>query len=118
MVTRRHRLGMPIGSVGGRHHHNDAPRLPRREAMIRMVTEVSPQTSNRPWRRALLWGIGLSLAGRLVALALGLLLWETDQAPAGPDYREPHELDVAPVMGPITGWATGTWQRHDTLLYL
>lgn len=83
-----------------------------------MRTETSSEVNTRPWRRALLWGIGLTIAGRVVALGLGLMLWQTDQIPAGPDYAEPHELETAPVMGSISGWTTGVWQRHDTLLYL
>jgi Gpi18-like mannosyltransferase len=83
-----------------------------------MRTETSSEVNTRPWRRALLWGIGLTIAGRVVALGLGLMLWQPDQIPAGPDYVEPHELEAAPVMGSISGWTTGVWQRHDTLLYL
>ena len=83
-----------------------------------MVTETSTTTSARPWRRALLWGLGLCLVGRLVALGFGLLLWESDQIPAEPDYATLSELDPVPVTGPLSGWTTGNWQRHDTLLYL
>ena len=83
-----------------------------------MSTEAPSHTPTRSWRRALLWGIGLTVTARLVALALGLVLWETDQVPPGPDYAEPHVLDAAPVIGPVSGWTTGMWQRHDTLLYL
>jgi len=33
----------------------------------------------------MLWALGLILVGRLVALGLGFMLWETDQIPAEPD---------------------------------
>ncbi len=65
-----------------------------------------------------MWGIGLCLAGRLFALGFGLLLWENDRIPAEPDYAPLTELDPEPVMGPLSGWTTGLWQRHDTLHYL
>lgn len=83
-----------------------------------MATTATTTTSTRPWRRALLWGLGLCLLGRLVALGFGLMLWETDQIPAGPDYATLGELDPEPRMGSLEGWTVGLWQRHDTLLYL
>lgn len=83
-----------------------------------MATTVSTPVSTRPWRRALLWGAALVLVARLVALGLGLMLWETDQIPEGPDYATLSERNPDPVMGAISGWTYGNWQRHDTLSYL
>lgn len=83
-----------------------------------MTATAPAPTATRPWRRALLWGLGLVLVGRLAALGLGLLLWETDQIPSGPDYATLGELDPEPRMGALEGWTVGNWLRHDTLLYL
>ena len=83
-----------------------------------MATTATTTMSTRPWRRALLWGLGLCLTGRLVALGFGLMLWETDQIPAEPDYATLGELDPEPRMGSLEGWTVGLWQRHSTLLYL
>ena len=83
-----------------------------------MVTTTKAGNETRPWRRALLWGLGLTLVARLVALGLGLMLWQTDQVPAGPDYTTLSDLDPEPVMGELSGWTTGVWLRHDTLLYV
>lgn len=66
----------------------------------------------------MLWALGLILVGRLVALGLGFMLWETDQIPAEPDYTSLGELDPEARMGSLEGWTVGLWQRHDTLLYL
>ena len=82
-----------------------------------MVAQTSTKTST-PWRRALRWGIALFLVGRLVALGLGLLLWESDQIPAEPDFATLSDRHPPAVMGQISGWVTGNWQRHDTLAYL
>lgn len=89
-----------------------------REGDQHVMAATRTKSSTGSWRRALLWATALTLAGRLLALALGLLLWETDQVPEGPDYADPHPLDAEPVMGPVSGWTSGVWQRHDTLLYL
>ena len=83
-----------------------------------MVTSAPVETTARPWRRAVLWALGLVVVGRLVALGLGFMLWETDQIPAAPDYTTLSELDAEPRMGSLEGWTVGNWQRHDTLLYL
>ncbi len=60
----------------------------------------------------------LCLVARLVGLALGWLLWQRGLVPTQPTALDQIYLDIEPLVGPVTGWALGVWQRLDTLYYL
>ena len=82
------------------------------------MEDLDVRTEARSWRSAWRWALLLVVAARLLALALGLLLWETDQIPEGPDYATLGDRHPDPVMGPVSGWTIGNWLRHDTLAYI
>lgn len=83
-----------------------------------MSTLTTKRTAEHPWRRALLWGLGLTIAARIVALGFGLLLWEADMVPLGSEREDQLYLGSEPIIGPVSGWSLGVWQRHDTMHYL
>ncbi len=83
-----------------------------------MPTATKKTTSDHPWRRALLWGVGLTLVARLLALGFGFLLWQAEEVPLGPEREDQLYLGSEPMVGPLSGWTLGVWQRHDTMHYI
>jgi len=77
------------------------------------------QRKLRQWLQSpLRLALVLCLAARLVGLALGWLLWQQGLVPIHPTAPDQIYLDTKPVIGPVTGWTLGVWQRLDTLYYL
>ncbi len=83
-----------------------------------MPSATRTTSQDHPWRRALLWGVGLTLVARLFALGFGLLLWQAEEVPLGPEQEDQLYLGSEPMVGPVSGWTLGVWQRHDTMHYI
>ncbi len=79
---------------------------------------MSTTALDRPWRRALIWGVGLTLAARLVAVLLAGAMWAGGDIPTEGETATHLYLGSEPITEGIPGWTLGVWQRHDTNHYL
>jgi hypothetical protein len=70
--------------------------------------------SQSPWFLAVI----LCLIARLFALLIGWVLWRQGLIPTHPVSPDQVYLDIAPVIGPLSGWTLGVWQRLDAIYYL
>jgi len=80
------------------------------------IDDSSPP--DRPWRRALVWGVGLTLAARIVAVLLAGVLWAGGDIPTEGETETRLYLGSEPITDGIPAWTLGVWQRHDTNHYI